>query len=92
MPRVYGSLAQLHVSEVEAIVENNAPLLEVPAHKAAPENPVIGKMITEMVPNGTYLQMGVGALPDLVCGQLRDHKDLGIHTEATSRLRLDSAG
>src|ERR1700722_5337879 len=30
MPRVYGSLAQLHVSEVEAIVENNVPLLEVP--------------------------------------------------------------
>ena len=30
MPRVYGSLAQLHVSEVEVIVENNAPLLELP--------------------------------------------------------------
>jgi itaconate CoA-transferase len=82
MPRVYGSLAQLHVSEVEAVVENNAPLFEVPVHKAAPEDPVIGKMIAEMVPNGACLQMGVGALPDLVCSQLRDRKDLGIHTEA----------
>jgi itaconate CoA-transferase len=82
MPRVYGSLAQLHVSEVESIVENNAPLLEMPVHKAAPEDPVIGKMIAEMVPDGACLQMGVGALPDLVCSQLRDRKDLGIHTEA----------
>src|ERR1700689_4565875 len=56
MPQVNGSLAQLHVSEVEAIVE--------------------------MVPDGACLQMGVGALPDLVCSQLRDRKDLGIHTEA----------
>jgi itaconate CoA-transferase len=82
MPRVYGSLAELHVSEVEAIVENNAPLLELPVHKAAAEDPVIGKMVAEMVPNGACLQMGVGALPDLVCAQLRDRKDLGIHTEA----------
>ena len=82
MPRVYGSHAELHVSEVEAIVENNLPLLELPVHKAAAEDPVIGKMVAEMVPDGACLQMGVGALPDLVCAQLRDRRDLGIHTEA----------
>jgi itaconate CoA-transferase len=89
MPRVYGSLAELHVSEVEAIVENNAPLLELPVHKAAAEDPVIGKMVAEMVPNGACLQMGVGALPDLVCAQLRDRKDLGIHTEALCPRMID---
>jgi itaconate CoA-transferase len=82
MPRVYGSLTELHVSEVESIVENNVPLLEVPVHETAPEDPVIGKIIAEMVPDGACLQMGVGALPDFVCSQLRDRKDLGIHTEA----------
>jgi itaconate CoA-transferase len=35
-----------------------------------------------MVPDGACLQMGVGALPNLVCSQLRSRKDLGIHTEA----------
>ena len=67
MPRVYGSLAQLHVSEVEAIVENNVPLLELPVRKSGPEDSAIGKTIAEMVPDGACLQMGVGALPDLVC-------------------------
>src|SRR5579862_1200923 len=81
MPRVYGSLAQLHVSEVEGIVENNVPLLEVPIPKSGPEDTAIGKTIAEMVPNGACLQMGVGALPNLVCAQLRGRKDLGIHTE-----------
>ena len=82
MPRVYGSLAQLHVSEVETIVENNVPLPELPVRESGPEDAAIGRMIAEMVPDGACLQMGVGALPDLVCSQLRSRKDLGIHTEA----------
>jgi itaconate CoA-transferase len=82
MPRVYGSLAQLHVSEVEAIVENHVPLPELPVNETGPEDVAIGKMIAEMVPDGACLQMGVGALPNLVCSQLRGRKDLGIHTEA----------
>jgi itaconate CoA-transferase len=82
MPRVYGSLAQLHVSEVEVIVENNVPLPELPVRESGPEDAVIGRMIAEMVPDGACLQMGVGALPNLVCSYLRGRKDLGIHTEA----------
>jgi len=82
MPRVYGSLAQLHVSEVETIVENNVPLPELPVRESGPEDAAIGKRIAEMVPDGACLQMGVGALPNLVCSQLRSRKDLGIHTEA----------
>src|ERR1700752_3101458 len=70
MPRVYGSLTELHVSEVETIVENNVPLLEAPVYETAREDPVIGKIIAEMVPDGACLQMGVGALPDFVCSQL----------------------
>jgi itaconate CoA-transferase len=71
MPRVYGSLAQLHVSEVEAIVENNVPLLELPVRESGPKDAAIGRMIGELVPDGAGLQMGVGALPNPVCSQLR---------------------
>ena len=35
-----------------------------------------------MVPDGACLQMGVGALPNLVCAALKDRNDLGVHTEA----------
>jgi itaconate CoA-transferase len=35
MPRVHGEGAQLHVSEVDAIVENHVPLLELPVRGAA---------------------------------------------------------
>jgi itaconate CoA-transferase len=82
MPRVYGVGAELHVSEVDAIVENNVALLELPIRGPAPEDEVIGRTIAGLVPDGACLQMGVGALPNLVCAQLKDRKDLGIHTEA----------
>jgi itaconate CoA-transferase len=82
MPRVYGAGAELHVSEADAIVENNVPLLELPIRGPAPEDEVIGRTIAGLVPDGACLQMGVGALPNLVCAQLKDRKDLGIHTEA----------
>jgi itaconate CoA-transferase len=82
MPRVFGDGAALHVSEVDAIVENHVPLLELPERGPAPEDETIGHIIADLVPDGACLQMGVGALPNLVCAQLKDRNDLGIHTEA----------
>src|SRR5271154_5018359 len=82
MPRVQCDCAELHVSEVDAIVENHVPLLELPLREPSPEDAIIGRTIAGMVPDGACLQMGVGALPNFVCSQLKDRKDLGIHTEA----------
>ena len=82
MPRVLGSGAQLHVSEVAAIVENHAPLLQLPVREGKPEDLTISKIIADMVPDGACLQMGVGALPNLVLSALKDRNDLGVHTEA----------
>src|SRR5271163_218326 len=64
MPRVNGVGAALHVSEVDAIVENHVPLLELPKRQAHPEDATISKIIAELVPNRACLQIGVGALPD----------------------------
>ena len=89
MPRVHGIAAALHVSEVDAIVENHVPLLELPVPPSAPEDEIIGRIIADLVPDGACLQMGVGALPNLVCAQLRDRKHLGIHTEALNSGLVD---
>lgn len=82
MPRVFGEGAQLHVSEVDAIVENHLPVIELPVSGPAPEDEAIGRIVAELVPDGACLQMGVGALPSLICGALKSRNDLGIHTEA----------
>src|SRR5277367_40118 len=82
MPRVHGSGAELHISEVGLVIENHVPLLELPVRKGTPEDEVIGRTIAGLVPDGSCLQMGVGALPNLVCAELTGRNDLGVHTEA----------
>ena len=62
MPRVQGDGAELHVSEVDAIVENHVPLLELPSREALAEEAVISRIIADLVPDGACLQMGVGSL------------------------------
>src|SRR5271154_2981399 len=89
MPRVSGAGAELHVSEVDAIVENHVPLLEIPVRGPAAEDEVIGRTIAGLVSDGACLQMGVGALPNLVCAKLKDRNDLGIHTEALNEGLVD---
>jgi len=89
MPRVSGDGAELHVSEVDALVENHVPLLELPSPAPAPEDEVIGRTIAGLVPDGACLQMGVGGLPNVVCAALKDRNDLGIHTEALNQGLVD---
>ncbi|ORZ32012.1 hypothetical protein BCR44DRAFT_1441218 [Catenaria anguillulae PL171] len=44
----------------------------------------IGQHIAAMVEDGATLQMGIGAVPNAVLAELKNHKHLGIHTEMFS--------
>ena len=48
MPRVFGDCT-VHVSNVDAVVENAAPLLEVPKAKPQPADTIIGGLIAGLV-------------------------------------------
>jgi itaconate CoA-transferase len=80
MPRVYGSSA-LHISEVDAIVENDAPLLTLTERPIQEHERKLGQRIAGLIPEHACLQIGVGGVPSGVCEALTDRKDLGIHTE-----------
>ncbi|WP_417615198.1 acetyl-CoA hydrolase/transferase family protein [Parasphingorhabdus sp.] len=80
MPRVFGA-SLLHVSEIDAIVENDIPLAEVHATETSPEEATVAATIAGMIDDRSCLQMGIGALPGAVCALLNDRRDLGIHTE-----------
>jgi len=84
MPRTHGD-GILHVSEINAFVEINAPLPEVSYREMATETSrKIGEYCAELIDDGATLQMGIGAIPDAVLSCLGNHKDLGVHTEMFS--------
>ncbi len=80
MPRVFGD-SLIHISEVDAIVENHVPLLELRLPEQKPEDQAIGEAIAELVPDGATIQLGIGGIPNAVARYLEGHEDLGIHTE-----------
>lgn len=83
IPRVYGP-SRLHVDQVDAICEIDCELPELRQASGKPEIEDIARNIAELIPNGATLQLGIGGIPDGVLRFLRDHKDLGIHTEMFS--------
>jgi len=80
MPRVHGD-SWVHVSEIDAIVEHEAPLAELPLPPEREEDVAMGQLISAMIPDGATIQLGIGGVPNAVAKSLMEHKDLGIHTE-----------
>ncbi|PKO10774.1 MAG: 4-hydroxybutyrate--acetyl-CoA CoA transferase [Chloroflexi bacterium HGW-Chloroflexi-2] len=72
---------QIHLSEVDFVVENHVPLFELPAALPSETEQKIGEYIAELIDDGATLQLGIGGIPNAITHFLKNHKDLGIHTE-----------
>lgn len=81
MPFSYGDPV-INISELTAYVEVDEPLVEVSTPSPSEEEIRIGNYIAEIIPDGATLQIGVGGIPNAVLRALKDHKHLGLHTEA----------
>ena len=83
VPHTFGD-ALVPVDTFDFFVEDNRPL---PDHLSMIPSEVeekIGKNCSELIEDGSCLQMGIGALPDAIAFFLRDRRDLGVHTEMFS--------
>ena len=81
VPFSYGDPV-IPLSRIDACVEVDDPLVEVPTAEPNDAELRIGAAIAEIIPDGATLQIGVGGIPNAVIRALSDHKDLGLHTEA----------
>ena len=80
MPRTFG-LNQIHASQLLGYCEADRPLVEVPPAQPDERDRAIAARIVERIPDGATLQVGIGGVPNAVLEGLRDHRELGIHTE-----------
>ena len=88
MPRSFGR-NQVHVSQIVGWTEVDRPLVEHAARPAGDVERTIAGHVAERVPDGATLQAGIGAIPNALLERLRDHRDLGIHTELISDGLID---
>jgi acyl-CoA hydrolase len=88
MPRTHGD-GVIDVDQIDAFVDGDDPLHEVPPSVLTDVERAIGRICAELIEDGATLQMGIGAIPDGVLAALGGHRNLGIHTEMFSDGALD---
>jgi len=72
---------QIHISEVDYVVENHVPLFEMPPVPPSEVERAIGGYIADLIEDGATIQLGIGGVPNAITAFLFDRKDLGVHTE-----------
>jgi 4-hydroxybutyrate CoA-transferase len=80
MPRTLGE-SFIHVDDIDLAIEVDVPPYEHPVATPSDVDRRIGEHVAALVPDGATLQLGIGAIPAATALALRDHRDLGIHTE-----------
>ncbi len=83
MPRTFGD-GILHVSEIDYLVEVNEPIFGHTPTPFSKEEEKIGEYIASLIEDRSTLQMGIGSIPNAALSKLKNHKDLGLHTEMFS--------
>ncbi len=88
MPWTLGD-THIHISEVDHVVENHAPLFELPITPPADWEKAIGGHIAELIEDGSTIQLGIGGIPNAITAFLMERRDLGIHTEMFTNGMVD---
>lgn len=79
MPWIHGS-GFLRVNQIHLAMEVSRPLLEIPRPEVGPAEEQIGRHISRLVPDGSTIQIGIGAIPAAVLHFLKEKNDLGVHS------------
>ena len=93
MPYTFGDV-QVHVSEVDYMVRADYKPPVSPEQPFTDKDAAIGKLIADMVPDGSCIQLGIGGIPNAVAKALENKNDLGVHTEmlTSGMVRLAKMG
>lgn len=83
MPRTFGD-GILHVSEINYLVDVNMPIYGHEMAIISPLEDKIGTFVASLIDDKSTLQMGIGSIPNAALTKLKNHKDLGLHTEMFS--------
>ena len=93
MPYTLGDV-QIHVSEVDYLIRADYKPPVSPDLPFTEKDAAIGKLIADLVPDGSCIQLGIGGIPNAVAKALENKNDLGVHTEmlTSGMVRLAKMG
>ncbi|NLW78688.1 MAG: acetyl-CoA hydrolase/transferase family protein [Ruminococcaceae bacterium] len=88
LPLVYGD-TEIHISEIDYLVEAPMPVFTLEPGTPSPEEMTIGQYVSELVEDGSTIQLGIGGIPDAAAMAFMNKRDLGVHTELLTNSIVD---
>ncbi|MCE5289468.1 MAG: acetyl-CoA hydrolase [Nocardiaceae bacterium] len=76
-------------ADIDVVVRTSRPVAANAVAAPAPELVTIGQFVADLVPDGSTLQFGIGAVPEAVLASLTDCNDLGIHSGILTDAAVD---
>lgn len=80
MPRTLGD-GIIAISKIHCFIENHQELPQASPKPLSEVESKIGSYVASLIEDSSTLQMGIGGIPDAVLASLKNHKNLGVHTE-----------
>ncbi len=87
-PRTHGD-TQIHIKDVDYVLEAEYDLPEVELIEPTEVETSIAQYISDLVEDGSTLQLGIGGIPNAVARFLVNKHDIGIHTEMFTESMID---
>lgn len=88
MPFVHGN-GIIHMNKISAYIEVDDPIHELRINPPTEMEQQIGNNVANLIEDGSTIQMGIGGIPNAALHALKNHKDIGIHTEMISDGAID---
>ena len=91
-PRIGGKM--LNIEEIDYIVYQESPLYTIGRAGVNEKTQKIADYCASLIEDDSTIQLGIGALPDAIARNLKDKKNLGVHSETLteSMMELVEAG
>jgi 4-hydroxybutyrate CoA-transferase len=79
VPRT-GEPSLIHESEIDLATRATRPLLEMPTGEIGEVEKRVAQNVMELIPDGACIQLGLGAIPDMIQRFMMDKKEIGVHS------------
>ncbi len=87
-PRTHGD-THIHIKDVNYVIEADYELPQVELVEPTQTEALIAQHISNLIEDGSTIQLGIGGIPNAVAKFLTDKKDLGVHTEMFTESMID---
>lgn len=87
-PRTHGD-THIHIKDVHYMIETNYELPQVELIEPTKTEALIAQHISNLIEDGSTIQLGIGGIPNAVAKFLTNKKDLGVHTEMFTESMMD---